>query len=183
MSGKASLLEFLLANVGKPLDSQTLREASGGAVEFGRRLRELRAEGWQIETHNDDRTLRPGQWVLRSDKKGKPVAFGRGVSREVRAIVLERNGYTCQKCGVAAGDIHPFNNRTVRLQMGHIVDKSAGGKDTVDNLRAECSVCNEGAQDIAPMPPPLKTLMVAVRRADIKTQEAIYRWLARRLKK
>ncbi|MFM8188644.1 MAG: DNA methyltransferase [Pirellula sp.] len=40
---------------------------------------------------------------------------------------LERNGYTCQMCSVAAGDPDPLGgDRTVGLTMGHIIDKSKG---------------------------------------------------------
>lgn len=57
--------------------------------------------------------------------------FSRDISKETRAWVLERNAYTCQMCGVAAGDPDPFgSNRTIRLTMGHILDKSKGGDDT-----------------------------------------------------
>ncbi|HLY31846.1 MAG TPA: HNH endonuclease, partial [Ktedonobacterales bacterium] len=62
-----------------------------------------------------------------------------------RALVLERDGHTCQMCGLAAGDPDPFDpTRAVRLTLGHIVDKSKGGSDTPDNLRAICNNCNEG---------------------------------------
>ena len=58
-SSKEKLLSFLQANVGRVCVSKELQESAGGAVEFGRRLRELRAEGWAIETHRDDGRLRP----------------------------------------------------------------------------------------------------------------------------
>lgn len=173
----------MLANAGKTLGSRELLRASGGAVEFGRRLRELRAEGWRIETHRDDVKLKPGQWVLRDKTKGNPVAFARGISREIRARVLERNGYTCQMCGVAAGDVHPHNNRKATLQMGHIVDKSKGGSDDISNLRALCSVCNEGAQNIKPMPPGGRELLASIRRADLSAQKTAYEWLRKKFGK
>lgn len=180
LSSKKALLKFLLEHVGEVFDSRTLQKVAGGAVEFGRRLRELRAEGWQVETHKDDMSLIPGQWVLRSGEQGKGVAFARGISQETRALVLERNGYTCQMCGVAAGDVHPHNNRRVTLHMGHIVDKSKGGGDGVNNLRALCSVCNEGAQNIQPMPPSSRDLLVIIRRADIAAQKSAYEWLRKK---
>lgn len=179
-SSKNLLLKFLLKNVGKIFNSRELQQVAGGAVEFARRLRELRAEGWKIETHKDDVKLKPGQWVLRSSEQGKGIAFARGISRETRARVLERNGYTCQMCGVAAGDIHPHDNRRVTLHMGHIIDKSKGGKNEMSNLRALCSVCNEGAQNVPPMPPSSIELLASIRRADIDAQKSAYEWLCKK---
>lgn len=180
-SSKQALLDFLLANVGKIFNSYELQQAAGGVVEFGRRLRELRADGWDIQTHRDSRDLSPGQWRLVTREKGKAVAFTKGVSKELRARVLERNGFTCQMCGVAAGDIHEHNHRPATLQIGHIVDKSKGGKEELYNLRALCSVCNEGSQNIKPAPPTARDLLVAVRRAGIADQMAVYNWLKKKL--
>ena len=179
-SSKQKLLDFLQAHVGEVINSRELNEVADGAVEFARRLRELRAEGWEIETHKDDSKLKPGQYIMRSKKQGKGIAFAKGISREVRARVLERNGYTCQMCGVAAGDVHPHNGRRTTLHMGHILDKSKGGSDNITNLRALCSVCNEGAQNITPMPPKSVDLLAAIRRADREAQKIAYDWLRKK---
>lgn len=106
------------------------------------------------------------------------AAFKRGISKETRAWVLERNGYTCQMCGVAAGDPDPLGgNRTVRLTMGHIIDKSKGGDDTPQNLRAVCTNCNEGLQNTALPKPDMVHLLGQVRRATIDDQRALLNWL------
>jgi hypothetical protein len=91
---RAKLREFFLDNVGKVLNSDTLREIAGTS-EWGRRVRELRnEEGMNIVTHNDRRDLKPGQYLL---VNLKPLpAFERGISKETRAYVLDRNGFTCQ---------------------------------------------------------------------------------------
>jgi hypothetical protein len=150
---KAKVLEFLLANMGRVLTSDEIREASGNVSEWARRLRELRNEdGWQILSHRDRDSLKPGEYLLETDKR--LPAFPRNISKETRAYVLERNGYTCQMCGMAAGDADPYNpGRTVRLTMGHIIDKDKGGTDDPNNLRAVCTNCNEGLQNIAPPKP------------------------------
>ena len=69
----------------------------------------------------------------------RDIKFARGISTKLRAQALDRNGFTCQMCGKAAGDIDPATGRTVRLQVGHIVDKSLGGKNELSNVRALCS--------------------------------------------
>lgn len=171
------ILEFLLANIGRVVDSRELQEASGRVSEWGRRVRELRDEqGYQVLSHKDRADLKPGQYLLETVKR-KP-AFERGISKETRAFVFERNGCTCQMCGRAAGDLDPFNPaRTVRLTVGHIVDKSKGGEDVPHNLRAVCTNCNEGLQNTAPQKPDRIHLLAQVRRATIDDQKALLDWL------
>lgn len=81
-------------------------------------------------------------------------------------------------CGVAAGDADPFGgSRTVRLTMGHIVDKSKGGEDTPQNLRAVCTNCNEGLQNTGLPKPDRVHLLSQIRRATIDDQQAVLDWL------
>ena len=176
-SSKALVLDFLLANIGIVLDSKQIQAASGGASEWARRVRELRdEEGYQILSNKDRADLKPGQYLLETNKR--VPAFKRGISKETRAWVLERNGYTCQMCGVAAGDPDPLGSaRSVRLTMGHIKDKSKGGDDTPQNLRAVCTNCNEGLQNAALPKPDRIHLLAQVRRATIDDQEALLKWL------
>jgi hypothetical protein len=174
---RSKLRTFLLANIGRILESRDLRQASGNASEWARRVRELRTEeGYQILTHNDRSDLRPGQYLL-LDSKPVP-AFARGISKETRAFVLDRNGFTCQMCGAVAGEPHPSDpSRKTRLHIGHIVDKSMGGSDEASNLKAICSVCNEGAKNLTLDRPSLQKLLIQVRRATGADQKALLKWL------
>ncbi|MBN2374541.1 HNH endonuclease [bacterium] len=174
---KQLILEFFLHNIGKVLESKDIQKASGGAVEWARRVRELRNEdGYQILSHKDRASLKPNQYIMETFER--VPAFTRGISKETRAWVLERNGYTCQMCGVAAGDPDPFGgNRTVRLMIGHIIDKSKGGEDTPYNLRAVCTNCNEGLQNKSLPKPDRIHLLAQIRRATIQDQEAVLNWL------
>ena len=171
--------DFFLHNVGTILDSNVLQQVAG-ASEWGRRVRELRnEEGMNIVTHNDRSDLKPGQYLL-IDLKPIP-AFERGISKETRAFVLDRNGFTCQMCGVAAGEPHPSDaGRKTRLHIGHILDKSMGGTDTAGNLRAICSVCNEGASNLTLNRPEAIKLIAQVRRAPGKDQLDVLEWLIRK---
>lgn len=174
---KKKLKEFLLQHVGKVLDSDDLRKASGNASEWARRVRELRnEEGMNIITHNDRSDMRPGQYML-VDTKPLP-SFARTMSKETRAYVLDRNGFTCQMCGAVAGEPHPYDPaRKTRLHIGHIIDKSKGGTDEHSNLRAICSVCNEGAQNVTLIRPDLKQLLIQIRRAASGDQLEVLKWL------
>lgn len=62
---KQLILEYFLRNTGKILQSKDILKASGGAVEWARRVRELRNEdGYQILTHKDRANLKPNQYLL-----------------------------------------------------------------------------------------------------------------------
>lgn len=159
------------------MGTDELRQVAGGITEWARRVRELRnEEGYLILTHNDRSELKPGEYLL---EEPKPVpSFSRAISKETRALVLDRNGFTCQMCGAVAGETHPYDpTRKTRLHIGHIVDKSQGGVDEPYNLRAICSVCNEGAANTTLDRPSLQKLLIQVRRATIADQKAIHDWL------
>jgi hypothetical protein len=179
---KQLILEFFLANLGKVLESRDIQAAGGGVVEWARRVRELRnEEGYQILSHKDRADLKPNQYLLETEKR--LPAFKRNISKETRAWVLDRNGYTCQMCGAAAGDPDPFvSGRTIRLTMGHILDKSKGGDDTPQNLRAICMNCNEGLQNTSLPNPDCIHLLAQVRRATRSDQEVVLHWLMQKFR-
>ena len=176
------LREYFLQHIGIVLDSETLREIAG-ASEWGRRVRELRnEEGFQILTHNDRSDLKPGQYILVSSKP--QPAFAREISKEVRAYVLDRNGFTCQMCGAVAGEPHPYDpSRKTRLHIGHIIDKTMGGTDDPSNLRAICSVCNEGASNLTLDRPSHEKLLIQIRRATGADQLKVLEWLIKKFPK
>ncbi|MDO8669007.1 MAG: HNH endonuclease [Candidatus Buchananbacteria bacterium] len=177
---KLKILNFLIKNVGVVINSKEIQKASGWAAEWARRVRELRDEqGYQILSHKDRADLKPGQYIMLNAKR-KP-AFARDISKETRAVVLERNGFTCQSCGLAAGDPDPFHSdRTIRLTMGHIIDKSKGGSDTASNLKAICTNCNEGLQNASLPKPDTVQLLAQIRRGTIESQLVVLDWLKKK---
>jgi len=182
VSSREKIRQFLLANIGRVIESHELQEAADGAVQYSRRLRELREqEGWPILSHNDTKTLKPGQYLLREAPPQKEkVTFARGISAKLRAQVLDRNGFTCQMCGLTPGDIDPSTGRPVRLHIGHIQDKSLGGKDELSNLRTLCSTCNQGAKNVTSEKPSAIWLLSQVRRAGHDEQWAVHEWLQKK---
>jgi len=174
---RGRLRAHFLANIGRVMDAEELRAVANNQSEWARRIRELRTEeGFLILTHNDRSELKPGQYLLETTKP--QPAFERAISKETRAYVLDRNGFTCQMCGAVAGEPHPYDStRKTRLHIGHITDKSKGGSDDPANLRAICSVCNEGAQNATLPRPDLKQLLIQIRRATSADQLAALKWL------
>ncbi|NLB82050.1 MAG: HNH endonuclease [Clostridiaceae bacterium] len=181
-SSRSKLRTYFLEHIGEVLDSDTLRDVAG-VSEWARRVRELRnEEGYQILTHNDRSDLKPGQYVL-EDPKPQP-AFAREISKETRAYVLDRNGFTCQMCGAVAGEPHPYDpSRKTRLHIGHIIDKSMGGTDDPSNLRALCSICNEGAANLTLDRPSHDKLLIQIRRATGADQLKVLEWLIKKYPK
>lgn len=177
---RTKLREHFLANLGKVMDAKELREIAGNISEWARRIRELRdEEGYQILTHHDKDELHPGEYLL-EDSIPQP-AFARAISKETRAFVLDRNGFTCQMCGAVAGEIHPYDpSRKTRLHIGHILDKTQGGEDEATNLRALCSLCNEGASNVTLEKPSAQKLLIQIRRAKGEDQLEVLRWLVKK---
>lgn len=179
LGARDKLRQYFLNHIGEVLDSDTLREIAG-ISEWARRVRELRnEEGYQILTHHDRSDLKPGQYILDSPKP--QPAFAREISKETRAFVLDRNGFTCQMCGAVAGEPHPYDpTRKTRLHIGHIIDKSMGGTDDYANLRAICSVCNEGASNLTLDRPSYEKLLIQIRRATGADQLKVLEWLLKK---
>jgi len=171
-----------LSHVGEVVTSLQIRDAIGTEVsEWARRLRELREdERWPIISHNDSVKLRPGEYMLAELPPEKKVTFQRGISAKLRAEVLDRNGFTCQMCGLCPGEIDPDTGRKVRLHIGHIVDRNLGGRDELSNLRALCSTCNQGAKNITSEKPSGVWLLSQVRRAGQEEQRAVLEYLLRK---
>ena len=176
IGSRAKLRSHFLNNIGRIMGSDELRTVAGTS-EWARRIRELRdEEGFQILTHNDRSNLKSGEYLLETDIL--QPAFGREISKETRAFVLDRNGFTCQMCGAVAGEPHPFDlSKKTRLHIGHIIDKIMGGTDDPSNLKAICSVCNEGASNITLTRPDLHKLLIQVRRTTNGDQLEILKWL------
>ena len=63
-------------------------------------------------------------WQSHERFHGHKPAFSREISKETRAYVLDRNGFTYQMCGAVAGEPHPYDlSRVARLHIGHVVEE------------------------------------------------------------
>lgn len=71
----------------------------------------------------------------RARKERKPL------SKKLRFLVLERDGFRCQLCGKTA--------RGTKLEVDHRVPVSKGGTDSLNNLWTLCIDCNRGKSDLS----------------------------------
>ena len=169
---------FFEENEGKVVTTHQIREVAG-ISEYARRIRELRnEEGMQILSFKDRADLKPEEYILISKKRLPAIA--RGMSPQLRNEILERNGFTCQRCGATANDPDPFNpDRKLRLHIDHIVPISQGGDDSRENLRVLCSACNAGRGNLQTPTESARNLLARIRRAPRAVQKEIYEILKR----
>lgn len=89
------------------------------------------------------------------------------ISSAIRSAVILRDGHVCQLCGCRVyrdGRAKRWPKR--RLTFDHIVHYSAGGPDTVANLRVACMGCNaqRGAGELPGWPLSVLQVVEAARK-------------------
>jgi hypothetical protein len=147
MSARNRIKQFFEDNVGKIVTTHELSEVAG-IRDYQRRIRELRNEyGMKIRSHVDRADLKPGEYLLESLELDP--AIGRNITAQLRNLILERNGFTCQHCGASAHDADDLEpTKKVRLHIDHIIPISQGGTNDPSNLRVLCSNCNQGKSNV-----------------------------------
>lgn len=137
---RAKILEFLIANVGRPVTGEDLRYVADDKTEWARRTRELRTEyGWDIATNMTERPDLPmGTYVLQSDHQAPP--HDRHISDKARVEVLKRDGYSCRYDGCDFDALNPPPGPRRRLELHHIVMHASRGSNKSENLVTLCNV-------------------------------------------
>jgi hypothetical protein len=59
------------------------------------------------------------------------------IRKSVRFAVFDRDNFTCRYCGKSTDD-------GIILEADHVIPKSKGGSDEIENLVASCLDCNRG---------------------------------------
>lgn len=65
----------------------------------------------------------------------------RAISKKLRLLILERDGYRCCLCGRTA--------KETKLEVDHKVPVAKGGTDSLNNLWTLCIDCNRGKSDLS----------------------------------
>ncbi|NKI99864.1 HNH endonuclease signature motif containing protein [Novosphingobium sp. SG707] len=136
---KARLLEYMRANVGKPVSIEELRYLAGDKSEWARRMRELRTEeGWPIFTRMQGRSELPvGTYVLDEDKQAPE--HDRRIPDDVRVEVLIRDNFACRVCGWTREQLRQDDPRKF-IELHHLTAHAEKGANSVENLILLCNV-------------------------------------------
>lgn len=132
MGAKTKILALLLKNVGKGVPRAKIITTAGGKVEWARRIRDLRQEGWDIEPV-------PGGYNLRS-KVRRPAKAGRAISQKLRFKLIQDANGACLSCGARISE-------GAKLVIDHKIPLEWGGPTSEENLWAICTICNQGKRD------------------------------------
>ena len=184
IGGKWKIAQYLCKHVGEVVNGADLMAVTGGQSDYARRIRELRQElGYKIESSHDRSDLGQREYILTelpprvpTPEANRGYTFRRNIPPSVRSVVLARNGFTCQHCGVGVGEVQS-DGRPVRLHIGHIHDADSGGPVSEHNLVALCQECNQGEKNRMPDPPKFAKVMALLRPADLETQKRALEFL------
>ena len=151
--------QWLAGSVGEGgvFTKQQMRAQFPGVEQIDRRMRDLRAYGWQIHEArvgagldmNELRLVKIGVPIW--DPAARKAAAPQTISSKVRQEVFHRDGHACVRCGVASGE--EFDDRpgvTARLTAAHIYPGGLGGKASAADLVTACQFCNEALRDETP---------------------------------
>jgi 5-methylcytosine-specific restriction endonuclease McrA len=70
-----------------------------------------------------------------------PAHKRKTISKRLRLLILERDGYRCQLCGRTA--------KETKLEVDHKKPVAKGGTDSLNNLWTLCIDCNRGKSDLS----------------------------------
>ncbi|MGW4482497.1 hypothetical protein ACWEOE_01535 [Amycolatopsis sp. NPDC004368] len=147
---------WLVSEVGEgnQFTKEALRQAFPGVSQIDRRMRDLRAFGWKIDTNREDlslssaehRFVERGQPVWEKGVSSRPAhapAIGAGERREI----ITRDGGMCRSCGLAPGDVYEDTEEPVQLDIARRKVRLPDGTVPVLPV-AECRRCRLGARDL-----------------------------------
>jgi len=81
----------------------------------------------------------PRQPFTPTKQRAKPKR--KAISKKLRLLILERDGYRCSLCGRTA--------KETKLEVDHKIPVAKGGTDSLNNLWTLCIECNRGKSDLS----------------------------------
>ena len=108
------------------------------------------------------------------------VEFPSSIPEDLRLRALSEGIY-CSMCGAEMGDEDPYAaDNLLRFSVSYVLEIQGNDACPLSNLRALCSVCNEGAQNMSPKRPDWVDLLVQIRRAPALAQVEALKWLIKK---
>jgi hypothetical protein len=139
--------------VGSVFTKEQLRTAFDGVSQVDRRMRELRDNGWRIDTNREDSALDPREhrFVRQGLPVWEPGVASRRATESVPAVqrraVLMEDNYLCRTCGIGNGEAYADGyGATSQLDIARRQVTMPGG-DTAVQLVTECNRCRVGGRD------------------------------------
>lgn len=156
-----------------------------GVAQADRRMRDLRGMGWIIDNYKVNRNLSPDEYLVKTigvrvdQGEAVPKSARKNITGPKRRRILERDGHTCQVCGVPGGMEFPdAPGRTAVLTIGHIIPVARGGTNDDDNLRTECQRCGDESRDITADPPTKNAVLTRVQHVgSVKEKRRLFGWM------
>lgn len=136
--------------VGNLFTKEQHRLAFPGVAQADRRLRDLRDNGWVIQTNREDVSLKPDEQRFAAvgiaiwDPSARQSTPHTGASAKTRRAVFLAAGYQCEVCGVAGGESYPdlpTMTATLSLSVVNSGEILAGG---ATQYIVECKRCRAG---------------------------------------
>jgi hypothetical protein len=78
---------------------------------------------------------------LLAPTKQRPKPKRKAISKKLRFLVLQRDGFQCCLCGKTA--------KETKLEVDHKIPVAKGGTDSLNNLWTLCIDCNRGKSDLS----------------------------------
>ena len=136
--------------VGNVFTKEQHRLAFPGVAQADRRLRDLRDNGWVIQTNREDVSLKSDEQRLTSvgiaiwDPAARQANTHTGASAKRRRAVFSAAGYQCEVCGIAGGESYPdLSAMTATLSLTAIhPDEVLDSGET--QYIVECKRCRAG---------------------------------------
>ncbi|MDH6138245.1 hypothetical protein P3T35_000222 [Kitasatospora sp. GP30] len=176
MGTKVRVALWLLAEVGEGcvFTRDQLRAAFPNAAQVDRRMRDLRDDGWVIETQLTQVSLKAHEMLF--VRAGAAVwdpsirAARQRRSRSARLEALARDGYSCVRCGQAPGERF--------LDVAYTVPLSEGGQADLGNLITLCANCNALATRGLDETPGGDDVWMQLERLSLREQSRLLAWMA-----
>lgn len=175
---------WLVSEVGEGnvFTKQQLREAFPGESQIDRRVRELRAYGWEILSSTEDvRLHREEQRFVAMgvpvwDRQARRKAAATSATAVDRSAVLQRDNFMCTVCGITGGEAYlDAPSMTAVLSVVRRNTLMPDGDEGV-LLVTECKRCHTGTRNRAVT---TAAAVEALRDLDDAERRHLKRWVAR----